>query len=852
MLEYEPLDLSGCCNVGCDVLEPDHAPAIGSQMFRGLPFQIGREGEGPCLLGAGFSAEPVRVEVGRTAQWVLFAHVLINSRLGLGDHPGRIGGAYAFVYEDGAREQAPIRDRFEVAAVPTHWGEGPFLAVPDRDDSLHDRYRGEWEAAGYRQTEARQAWPRDYYLWAWRNPHPERPLSHIEILPGEPDGPRLVVAGITLSHLEEEPFRRGAAVPVVVTLADTREPRGEFGIEVAVDRGVATYPHQLPEQDAQSFVQDPLRGFGEPQNRAESPVYSEIAAMPSATVTVKRDGEEVGSVRWGELEERRDVDTGKVRFEVVDTGRNWVHTTVLDEETGKPVPCRVHFRTARGIPYAPHGHHAHVNSNLGTWHIDVGGDVRLGQISYAYIDGKCQGWLPRGEVIVDVARGYEYEPLRARVEIQPGQRELTLRLRRAENLNAERYFSGDTHVHFLSTQGALTEAAAEDLDVVNLLLSQWGHLFTNAEEFTGRAAEAADGQTIVYASQENRQHLLGHLTLLGLKEPVMPWCSDGPSEAELGGNLETTLSDWADACHAQGGTVVIPHLPNPNAEPAALIATGRADAVEMLVHSPFFHLEYYRYLNGGYRLPLAGGTDKMDSGVPVGLYRTYAYIPPDQPFTYDNWCRALRSGNTFLSGGPLLRFTVDGQPIGSTIMLGRDGGTVEVEAVATSVLPIHSLEIVRGLSGGSDPGVHGDPARPGEGTLFEVVAASEEAGGARELRVRTRVRVDGPTWLCARCAGPSYTAVRHHDSWGRGIMAHTSPVYIACGPTYDLCRPETLHYMLTLLDGSLQHIRRAPQWRPGTVTHHHGEADHQAFLERPFHQALAAVHAKLHALGIDH
>ena len=51
----------------------------------------------------------------------------------------------------------------------------------------------------------------------------------------------------------------------------------------------------------------------------------------------------------------------------------------------------------------------------------------------------------------------------------------------------------------------------------------------------------------------------------------------------------------------------------------------------------------------------------MDSGVPVGMYRTYAYIPPDEPFTYDNWCRALRGGNTFLSGGPLLRFTVDGQ-----------------------------------------------------------------------------------------------------------------------------------------------------------------------------------------------
>src|SRR5436309_12708911 len=150
------------------------------------------------------------------------------------------------------------------------------------------------------------------------------------------------------------------------------------------------------------------------------------------------------------------------------------------------------------------------------------------------------------------------------------------------------------------------------------------------------------------------------------------------------GTLETTLSHWADECHRQGGTVVIPHLPNPNGEPAALIATGRADAVEMLVHNPYFHLEYYRYLNGGYRLPLAGGTDKMDSGVPVGLYRTYAYIPPDQPFTYDNWTKAVRAGRTFLSGGPMLTFTVNGAQIGDT-MLVSSGGTLEVEATGESI-----------------------------------------------------------------------------------------------------------------------------------------------------------------------
>ena len=106
----------------------------------------------------------------------------------------------------------------------------------------------------------------------------------------------------------------------------------------------------------------------------------------------------------------------------------------------------------------------------------------------------------------------------------------------------------------------------------------------------------------------------------------MPWGTDAPSEAELGGTLEVTLSDWADRAHAQGATVILPHLPIPNHETAAMIATGRADGVEILQHSPYRLLEYYRYLNGGFRIPVVGGTDCMRAQVPIGLYRTLSLI----------------------------------------------------------------------------------------------------------------------------------------------------------------------------------------------------------------------------------
>jgi hypothetical protein len=113
--------------------------------------------------------------------------------------------------------------------------------------------------------------------------------------------------------------------------------------------------------------------------------------------------------------------------------------------------------------------------------------------------------------------------------------------------------------------------------------------------------------------------------------------------------------------------------------------------------------------------------------------------------------------------------------------------------------------------------------------------------------------VDGHTWIAARCAGPNYTSVPHHDGWGRGIFAHTSPIYIACGGEWWMFDLEAAQYMLTLIDGDLAYIRQtAARHASGTATHHHGELDHLAYLERPFIEARTAIHRRMHQLGIPH
>ena len=539
----------------------------------------------------------------------------------------------------------------------------------------------------------------------------------------------------------------------------------------------------------------------------------------------------LGRARWGEVVANGISDDGRLRIEWVDQQRNWVHTTVVDEATGRPVPCRVHFRSRSGIPYQPHGHHGHVGGDLGTWHIDVGGDIRLGAVSYAVIDGRCQGWLPVGEVLVEVVRGFEYEPLRAAVAIEPGQRELGLSIRRWADLRADGWVSGDTHVHFLSVDGGHLEAAAEDLHVVNLLQAQWGELFTNTEDFTGEPSTSALGETIVSVGQENRQHVLGHIGLLGLRERVMPWSSDGSGEAEIGGSLETTLSAWADEGRAKGSLVTLPHFAYPNGETAALISTGRIDAVEMIFMGSYFHNEYYRYLNAGYRIPLVGGTDKMTSDVPVGLYRTYARLEADEPFTYETWASNVKKGRTFLSGGPVLDFRVEGVEVGGTARLGTGGGTVHADATASSAAPLHLLQIVEG---------------------GRVVAEARAPGGARQLEIHEEIRVLGDTWLIARTGGPNYFDSRGYaDVWGRAAFAHTSPVYVACGDA-DWARsdPTTLQYLLTRVDAALEYVRFiAPRSRLGGGGHPHRHADHLEHLEGPFLEARARLQRRMEQSG---
>ena len=184
-----------------------------------------------------------------------------------------------------------------------------------------------------------------------------------------------------------------------------------------------------------------------------------------------------------------------------------------------------------------------------------------------------------------------------------------------------------------------------------------------------------------------------------------------------------------------------------------------------------------------------------------------------------------------LSGGPIIHLSVDGSMVGDTLKL-SGSGTIEAEAWAESVVPMARLDIV----------VNG-----------EVVASSESHSPTRRLELKEKIKVDKHSWIAARAGGPEYFGYNYPDIWNRGIFAHTSPIYVAVGGEWKMFDLETAQYMLTLIDGDLTYIRNSSRQHPaGHVTHHHGQKDHIAYLERPFYEARAAIQNRIKEQRIVH
>jgi hypothetical protein len=839
MPKFTQISLSSKLNASrsdSDYWEPKTGDAVallpaGSQSFWGVPFDLSDGGNELLVLG---SESSVDISVGASGSHIVFAHFCDEKASTTvagqpSDYlnpvvtaPGEHLADYVVVFADGSEHRQTIRRRFEINQVQTRMQSGfasrqhqGITSLPKRGPYPNNAW-GRWQTgvmvgdtpadgrtAAKDDKQGRGNPPPSWTIYALELPDSTKLVSSVRI---ESTGATAIAIGaITMFDGRDNPLRHQPLETVVID----SDGKSADEIDVNVDLGVVARQQDIRSFDGDAWLANPVKGWGESQDDPKYIASVDVTASSDATLSV--DGSDIDVRALHDSGEAKS-DDGKVSAQVVTSERTWVHGKIIDSSTGKPTAARIHFRSPDGRYFPPYGHTHEVNDN---WFEDYGADLLLGDTPYAYVDGTFQGELPVGDVYVEVSKGFEFEPIRQKLNIKPGQRELEIKLDRNSNLRASGWVTADTHTHFLTPETAHLEAAAEDINVINLLAAQWGDLYTNVGDLTGAVSGSSSEETIVWVGSENRQHFMGHISLMGATgSPIFPMSTSGPTEGYIGDPTVRAMSEWADEAHEKGGLAIVPHFPFPHSEVIAEVVLGKVDGLEIRdFHVPTMDTyavhEWYRLLSCGYRVPAVGGTDKMSAGMPVGGVRTYAYIG-DNDLSHETWSDAIRAGRTYTTSGPLMDFTVEGLHPGDELPLPDSGGSVHVKATATCAMPINKLEIV--FNG-------------------KVIAEASSKDGSKILVIDEALDLPGSGWIAAR-------AVSNHVAWHVwpvNFAAHTSPVYVKAGRT-DVFDAALGEYLITTMQGGVE-------WLDTLATR--ADADRHATIRKVFTDAIGSVNKKM-------
>ncbi|HSQ54744.1 MAG TPA: hypothetical protein VLM40_03285, partial [Gemmata sp.] len=293
----------------------------------------------------------------------------------------------------------------------------------------------------------------------------------------------------------------------------------------------------------------------------------------------------------------------------------------------------------------------------------VGGVLADGSERWFYIDGACEIALPAGAPLrIQSAKGPVYRPIDESVTLGAGQMALRFAISKKADSRESGCLAVDTRCHFLSPHDALLEAAAEDLDVVNLLATVQllpsidGTAYPTAPNllaFSGQqpALEAAGRAVIV--NTLNIHPVLGKVALLNSHRPVFPLTFGGEETDDWG------ICDWCDQCHRKGGLVVWVDAFEPagglvGGEALVAAILGKVDAIEIAAAPRKVPLLpwLYRLWNAGVLIPLVGASGKDSNRLRLGAMRTHAI-----PAAGETWIDAVRAGCSTVSSGPLLAIT---------------------------------------------------------------------------------------------------------------------------------------------------------------------------------------------------
>lgn len=422
----------------------------------------------------------------------------------------------------------------------------------------------------------------------------------------------------------------------------------------------------------------------------------------------------------------------------------------INDESGQPTPVRLRLSGLDEAVFAPFSRSATFPTGA---YEAVGGHLQIGSEIWHTIDGSCEVKLPAGVPIrVRASKGPAYIPLDEVVTLGSGQMALRFTIRRWSNIAESGWLAGDARAHAMSPHDAALDAAAEGLDLVQLLATiqempsiSIGKTFpmpSNIAAFSGQRFALDTHGVGVVVNTFNVHPVLGRVSLLHSHRPVYP-LRFGDEDGD-----DWSICDWCDQCHRKRGLTVWSDAFEPaggviggDALAAALL--GKIDAVEVSTRprrSPLLPW-VYRLWNLGFDLPLIGGSGKDANTTPLGYPRTVAQPSSHEESGPLGWIEAVRSRRCSVTNGPLLISSIE-----------PNGDIVSCRAVAESIVPFEKLELVQ------------------NGSVIES-AATTLADGRWTASGDWSVSLSRSGWFAFRCTG------------GVGRPLHDQPTFAHTPPT---------------------------------------------------------------------
>ena len=465
------------------------------------------------------------------------------------------------------------------------------------------------------------------------------------------------------------------------------------------------------------------------------------------------------------------------------TNANLVRGEILDAQSGQPLACRLSIRDRNGAWYFPDS-----DSTNGTalpYQVRNWINTNALEMHTTLSAHPFEVELPPGRYTFSAERGKEYFPEAREVVVGEQAMDLKIHLRRWIDMASRGWFGGDTHAHRKPAE-LPNVMLAEDINAVFPMV----YWTTDADvppnrsdrNFKGDfpAAPVEVDATHVYYPRNTeyeifttakRPHTLGALlavnhktvfdlsalpigriaeraheegALLDLEKHNWPWSIAlvplvRPDLFELANNhhwaTEFSITNWA--------------VPAP-----AWMQIGRGSDTER-EWTLYGFLTYYALLDCGFRLSPAAGTANGVHPVPLGFSRVYVHLP--RGFRYEAWINGLKTGRSFVTTGPMLFGTVNGEDPGYSFKSqasAADQQRFAAKGEVVSAEPIDKIEVV----------VNGEVVR----TLHP--ASRRGQSGAHESYFEETVQLEGSGWIALRC-----WEERGH---GRFRFGHTAPWFV--------------------------------------------------------------------------